>query len=165
MLDDEWGFYWLAATAMAVVIVGFALLIDPGHVDNLSRERDPYGVQPFRARILLLMLFAQVPAVGWRLHEGEPNARIAKDYVETILPELRSRAAADPVAAADTGLIAPDLADGLPAAYPSNGLRFGTLAGDLWVEVETGGLLTGRWRLDPTDGWFRIPRDVSEDDG
>ena len=153
-LDAEQGLMWILALIFVVVILGFGLLIDPGRRDNMARDRDPHGVQPWRMRVVLVFLLSQYPVAGWRFTEGDPQTRAAKAYVDTILQTLEARLASEMGNEADLERTAPDLDHGLPPDYLEHGLLFGDDDG-LWVQIERGGELRSVWRRRETEGWGR----------
>ena len=152
-LDAEQGLMWILGLMFVVVLIGFGLLIDSGHRDNMARDRDPHGAQPWRMRVALVFLLSQYPVAGWRFTEGDPQTRAAKAYVDTILQTLQARL---PEIDGEANLrrTAPDLDHGLPPDYLEHGLLFGDDDG-LWVQIERGGELRSVWRRKETEGWGR----------
>ena len=143
-LDLDMGYLWLGALSVFALINAVGFWMDPGRRDNIGRDQDPRASSTKMARLGLLIVVAQLPAVSWRLVEGDPETRLAKAWVVGTLN--------------DTGRDGdPDA--GLPESYAPAGITQVEARGRTWLLIARSLSGTTRvWSYDVEGGRWKAGR-------
>jgi hypothetical protein len=160
-LDYGLGVVWLLALGVLGAGASLGYWVDPGRTTDVARFLDPRASSVMWVRLCLLFVVIQLPAVTWRLLNGDPEIRLAKTYVATHAPafeaQLRSRAPA--VGAA--GVVAAPPTDDAPPLLAAQELRVGESAGRVWIQFERS--FSGRrevYRYDVDGGEWVVRREA-----
>lgn len=162
-LDYGLGGIWLISLGVLGAGASLGYWIDPGRTTDVARDQDPRASSVLWVRLCLLFVVIQLPAVTWRLLNGDPEVRGAKAYLAAHAPALVAGLAERPPREREAGISLPVPTADAPPLLSARKIRVGEEAGRAWIEFERS--FSGRrevYRYDVGRSLWSVSRASSE---